>query len=197
MCRCSLRITGRKETSTVRRRGPEQETTVVRTIAVRKAVVRITAIREAATADLRAGREETDRIAGSFSPEAEAVPVHPGETGETGIREAAGRVKTAARAIAEVPGLARAAAAVITVPPVRAVISVLEAGSAPEVHHGTAEETADREPASGTEIRIRALPGKHPQRIWKRGARTKRDAQVISRRISGPEKIIFMRRKRP
>jgi hypothetical protein len=56
------------------------------------------------------------------------------------------------------------------------------------------EQMADREPDTEIKTRARALPQKLRARMQKSGARTRRDAQAVWRRISAPGKTISMRK---
>ena len=97
----------------------------------------------------------------------------------TASSDLADRVVKTVRVIAAVQALVRAVTVALT------------------VRRAITEAMADREPDSETGTRIRASLERLRQRIWKRGARTIRDAQAaVSRRISVPRESISMRKTR-
>ena len=148
--------------------------------AVLRIVIRVTVTTEAAIRADREDRRATDRIADSSRTE-EATAMAASEVTEeaTASRDLADRVVRTVRAIVVVQALVRAVTVALT------------------VHRAITEAMADREPDSETGIRIRASLERLRQRIWKRGARTIRDAQAaVSRRISVPRGSISMRKTR-
>lgn len=123
-------------------------------------------------------RRERDRIAVSSSQE-EAIQVATlRETDRTDFREMADRALKAARVIAVVLALVRAITGALT------------------VRHAITEEMVDRELDSEIKIRVRDLQEKLRQRIWRSGARMKRDAQAAWRRTNAPRRIISMKTMR-
>ena len=160
-----------------------RERTAIRTTAIPTIAAPRTVIRATVTTEVRADREDrraTDRIADSSrTEEATAMAASEVTEGATASRDLADRVVKTVRAIVAVQAL------------VRAVIVALT------VHRAITEAMADREPDSETGTRIRASLARLRQRIWKRGARTIRDAQAaVSRRISVPRESISMRKMR-
>ena len=99
------------------------------------------------------------------------------ETEETASRDRADPVRKVTRAKDAGPVQGRGAIADLTV-------------------HPGITEPEDRVPDSEIRVRARALREMLPQRIWKRGVKKTRDVPAVRRRISVPERITSMKRKR-
>lgn len=131
----------------------------------------------AALTAARAQARETDRTEDSSSQEEAADRMADlRETDKVDFREAAGRVLWALQAIAAVRALAR----------------VL--GGISMAARATAEALEDREVDSAIINRVKALPERLRERIWRRSARKKRDGLTARKKASAPRKTISMRR---